>query len=147
MPTPPCTAASSIWGSTLRSGSLFAQVKTGRFLWIVSAVVVDELVDAPERVRQVDEEHLPRAGFIGISVDAVRLRDPCLKASIGTSKWATDAMHIALASVEHCRCIVRWNFRHMVHFDEIPLHHGIDPINEFESISINTPGEVIAYET
>ena len=35
----------------------------------------------------------------------------------------------------------------MVHFDEIPLHHGIDPINEFESISINTPGEVIAYET
>ena len=114
---------------------------------VVSAVVVDELAEAPERVRQVYEEHLPWADFISISVEAVRLRDACLKAAVVTPKWATDALHVALASVERCRCIVSWNFRHIVHFDKIPLYHGIDLINGFESISINTPAEVIAYET
>jgi len=41
---------------------------------------------------------------------------------------------------------VSWNFRHIVHFDKIPLYHGVNLINGFESLSINTPPEVIAYE-
>ena len=92
----------------LRSGDrrfeweFFAQGKTGRFQWVVSAVVVDELADAPERVRQVYEEHLPWANFTSISVEAVRLRDAYLKAGVVTPKWATTD---ALATVERCRCI------------------------------------------
>ena len=61
------------------SGEFFAQVKTGRFQLVVSPVVVDELQDAPERVRQVYEEHLPWAEFIDVSVEAVRLRDGYLQ--------------------------------------------------------------------
>ena len=34
-----------------------------------------------------------------------------------------------------------------LHFDKIPLYNGANLINGFESISINTPAEVIAYET
>ncbi len=114
---------------------------------VVSAVVVDELADAPVRVRQVYEEHLPWADFISISVESVRPRDAYLKAGVFTPKWTADALHVALASVERCRGIVSWNFRHIVHFDKIPVYHGIDLINSFESISIHTPAEVIAYET
>ena len=69
------------------------------------------------------------------------------KAGVVTPKWATDALHVALASAGHCRCIVSWNFKHIVHFDKIPLYHGVNLINGFDSISINTPAEVIAYET
>ena len=82
-----------------------------------------------------------------IGQEAVRLRDACLNAGVVTPKWATDAPHVALASVGRCRCIVSWNFRHIVHFDKIPLYNGVNLINGFESISINTPAEVIAYET
>ena len=53
---------------------------------------------------------------------------------------------IALPSAEHCRCIVSWNFRHIVHFDKIPLYNGGNLINAFDGISINTPAEVIACE-
>ena len=60
-------------------GEFFAQVKTGRFQLVVSPVVVDELQEAPERVRQVYEEHLPWAEFIDVSVEAVRLRDGYLQ--------------------------------------------------------------------
>ena len=55
--------------------------------------------------------------------------------------------HVALASPQHCRCIGSWNFKHTVHFDKIPLYHGVNLINGFDSISINTPAEVIASET
>lgn len=101
----------------------------------------------PERVRVVYEEHLPWAEFIPVSIEAVRLRDAYLRAGVVTAKWATDALHVALASVQRCRCIVSWNFTHIVHFDKIPLYHGVNLINGFDSISINTPAEVIAYET
>ena len=75
------------------------------------------------------------------------MRDAYLKAGVVTPKWAADALHVALDCVERCRCIVSWNFRHIVHFGKIPLYHGIDLINGFESISIHTTAEVIAYET
>ena len=39
------------------------------------------------------------------------------------------------------------HFKHIVHFDKIPLYHRVNLINGFDSISINTPAEVIAYET
>ena len=134
-------------GIDAASGEFFAQVKTGRFQLVVSPVVVDELQDAPERVRQVYEEHLPWAEFINVSIEAVRLRDGYLQADIVTPKWAADALHVALASVQHCRCIVSWNFKHIVHFDKIPLYNGVNLINGFDIISINTPAEVITYET
>ena len=77
----PCPSVSMVYGGVFDLGidapsaEFFAQVKTGRFQLVVSPVVVDELQDAPERVRQIYEEHLPWAEFIDVSVEAVRLRD------------------------------------------------------------------------
>jgi hypothetical protein len=53
---------------------------------------------------------------------------------------------VALASTNRCKVIVSWNFRHIVHFDKIPLYNAVNLINGFDSLSINTPAEVISYE-
>ena len=42
--------------------------------------------------------------------------------------------------------VVSWNFKHIVHFDKIPLYNGVNLINGYETLSINTPAEIIAYE-
>lgn len=42
--------------------------------------------------------------------------------------------------------VTKLSFKHTVHFDKIPRYHGVNLINGFESLSINTPAEVIAYE-
>ena len=39
-----------------------------------------------------------------------------------------------------------WNFKHIVHFDKIPLYNGVNLIIGYETLSINTPAEIIAYE-
>ncbi len=145
-------ADTSVYGGVFDQGidtssrEFFAQVKSGRFHLVVSPVVADELQDAPAHVRRVYEEHLQWADFVGVSIEAINLRDAYLQVGVVTPKWATDALHVALASAQHCRCIVSWNFKHIVHFDKIPLYNGVNLINGFDTISINTPAEVIAYE-
>ena len=56
------------------------------------------------------------------------------------------ALHVALATTNRCRLIVSWNFKHIVHFDKIPLYNGVNLINGYDTLSINTPSEVIDYE-
>lgn len=129
------------------SQEFFRQVRNGRFQLVVSDVVQAELLTAPENVRQWWDRHLLLVEYAGIVPEGIALQQAYLKAGILTPKWETDALHVAMATVRHCRAIVSWNFKHIVHFDKIPLYNGINLINGYENISIHTPAEVITYET
>jgi len=74
------------------------------------------------------------------------LRDAYIDAGIVTEKRLTDALHVALATVSGCRAIVSWNFKHIVHFDKIPLYNGINKVMGYGEIAIHSPQEVIEYE-
>jgi len=145
-------ADTSVFGGVFDAGidessrEFFAQIKLERFELVTSNVVMDELILAPERVRQQFSDFLPFAQLIPVSKEALSLQRAYLKTNIVTEKWATDALHVALATVSRCKIIVSWNFKHIVHFDKIPLYNGVNLINGFDSLSINTPSEVISYE-
>jgi hypothetical protein len=145
-------ADTSVYGGVFDAGidessqEFFQQVKFGRFQLITSDPVVAELQDAPLRVREFYKELLPLAEIAAVSLEAIQLQNAYIKAGIVGPKWATDALHVALATVQHCRVIVSWNFRHIVHFDKIPLYNGLNLINGYDTLSINTPAEVITYE-
>ncbi len=63
-----------------------------------------------------------------------------------TPKSSDDALHVALATVSGCSLIVSWNFKHIVHFEKIPLYNAINAVNGFANIAIFSPLEVIKYE-
>ena len=106
----------------------------------------DELTLAPERVRGQFEMFLPLADVVPVEAKSIALQKAYLHAGIVGEKWATDALHVALATTNRCRLIVSWNFKHIVHFDKIPLYNGVNLINGYDTLSINTPSEVIDYE-
>jgi hypothetical protein len=145
-------ADTSVYGGVFDAGidrpsqEFFQQVKLGRFQLITSDPVVAELQDAPSRVREFYKELLPFAEIVAVSLEAIQLQNAYMKAGIVGPKWATDALHVALATVQHCRVIVSWNFKHIVHFDKIPLYNGLNLINGYDTLGINTPAEVITYE-
>ncbi len=145
-------ADTSVFGGVFDQGidqpiqEFFEEVQQGRFQLVISNVVADELRDAPERVRKKFESLLPLADLVAPNVEAIALQTAYLHAGILTPRWATDALHVALAAVNHCRSIVSWNFRHIVHFDKIPLYNGVNLINGYDTLSINTPAEMIIYE-
>jgi hypothetical protein len=124
----------------------FQQVRDRRFQLVISDAVNEEIKGAPEKVRVWYEEHLPQAESVPVDSRAEALCNAYLRAAIVTLKWSADAEHVATATVHRCRIILSWNFKHIVHYDKIPLYNGVNLINGYDTLSINTPAEVIYYE-
>ncbi|HZB96383.1 MAG TPA: hypothetical protein VE268_10495 [Herpetosiphonaceae bacterium] len=95
-------------------------------------------------MRDLFAELLPRAEIIDLSEAVLRLRQAYLAAGIVGPASAADALHVALATVAGCRVIVSWNFRHIVHFQKIPLYNAVNMLHGYAPIAIHAPQEVIA---
>jgi predicted nucleic acid-binding protein len=126
------------------SQEFFNQVRNGRFRLVTSIVVREEIAMAPQPVRNLFTEMLARAESIDLSEAALRLRQAYLAAGIVGPASATDALHVALASVTGCNLIVSWNFRHIVHFQKIPLYNAVNTLHGYGHLAIHSPQEVIA---
>ena len=128
------------------SQQFFRQVLEGRFRLVLSPLVQDELVAAPERVQRFFDEVTGGADIVRITADATRLQTAYLSFGILTDKSSGDALHVAIATVSECSVIVSWNFKHIVHFDKIPLYNAVNRQKGFSEIAIYSPLEVIEYE-
>ena len=128
------------------SKKFFDQVRLGRFQLLLSAVVRDELEAAPPNVRTFFQTVQSNAEIADITPAALDLRDAYLAAKIVGRRWSTDALHVALATVSGCRVIVSWNFKHIVHFQKIPLYNAVSAVHGYGPIAIHTPQEVTDYE-
>ena len=129
-----------------QSALFFEQIRNNQFILVTSAVVQTEIENAPVHVLDFFCELLPFAEIVEIDQRALRLRDAYLKAKIVTNKFSNDALHVALATVSNCSVIVSWNFKHIVHFDKIPLYNAINVLEGYHQIAIYSPLEVIRYE-
>jgi len=126
--------------------AFFAQVRSGRFRPVLSALIEDELLTAPLPVRALLDEMLPYGEMVYPTADALQLQAAYLTAGILTPKWADDALHVALATVMQCNVIISWNFRHIVHYQKVPQYNAVNMLNGYGVIAINTPAEVLVYD-
>lgn len=124
----------------------FEQVKKGQFTLVTSAVVEAEITSAPPPVQAFFEEMLGYAHIADVTSDALVLRDAYLQAGIVTPAYSDDGLHVALATISACALIVSWNFRHIVHFQKIPLYNAVNTLRGFAQIAIYSPQGVIRYE-
>ncbi len=128
------------------SKALFSQIKDNQFILVTSALVQAEIEPAPVEVKQFFNEMLVFAEIVEISEATLELRDAYLDADIVTQKYADDALHVALATISNCTLIVSWNFKHIVHFQKIPLYNAVNILKGYTQINIFSPLEVINYE-
>ena len=124
----------------------FQQVRSGRFKLVTSALVQEEIEPAPTDVRGLFEGLLDIVDVVDVSEEAVSLRDAYLESGIVSPQWSDDALHVAIATVAGCALIVSWNFRHIVHFEKIPLYNAVNTLRGYSGIGIFSPLEVIQYE-
>ena len=128
------------------SEGFFEEIRKGRFSLVTSAVVQAEIYPAPQQVKELFEEMLAIAELIDITEEAISLRDAYLETKIVSANYSDDALHVALATVSECSLIVSWNFRHIVHFEKIPLYNAVSTLHGYKGIAIFSPLEVIHYE-
>ena len=125
------------------SRTFFDQVRGGRFQLVTSALVQEEIDPAPVQVQELFNQVLPVVEVIEVSEKTLRLRDAYLEAGIVSSQWSEDALHVALATVSGCSLIVSWNFKHIVHFEKIPLYNAVNVLKGYSNVGIFSPLEVI----
>lgn len=133
-------------GFELPSRIFFDQVRQERFHLVISALVRQEIQEAPRHVQTLFQEMEEIAEISDIPGEALDLRDEYLGAGILRRKSMADALHVAAATVLECRAIVSWNFRHIVHFQKVPRYNGVNKANGYTEIAIHTPQEIILYE-
>lgn len=145
-------ADTSVFGGVFDEGfeapsvAFFQQVRERRFQLVTSPVVQEEIESAPDQVRQFFDEMLELTEVINISEEALQLRRAYLDVGIVAPKSSADALHVALATVAGCSLIVSWNFKHIVHFQKIPLYRAVNTVKGYAEINIYSPLEVINYE-
>ncbi|HMW32533.1 MAG TPA: type II toxin-antitoxin system VapC family toxin [bacterium] len=128
------------------SKTFFEQIKEQRFSLVISPTVADEISLAPENVKMFFEEMLAYASMLTLNPEATQLQKAYLNAGILSKKSEEDALHVALASVSECSMIISWNFKHIVHFEKIPMYNAVNILNGYGPIIIFSPMEVIENE-
>lgn len=121
----------------------FDLVRQRRFRLVISAIVFKEISLAPAVVRALLEEMAIDARIAPMTDDALELQQAYLDHGIVTPRSAQDALHVALATVENCGMIISWNFRHIVHFQKIPLYNAVNTLYRRPPLEIRSPLEII----
>lgn len=118
-------------------------VHKGRFMLLVSSIVVAELRGAPDPVRRILPS-LPDKNVEPVEIDeeVLALRDAYMEAGILDARWMDDAAHVAAATVTRADAIVSWNFRHIVRLDKMKAYNRINVLNGYGILTIISPTEL-----
>lgn len=128
------------------SNKLFDEFNNGRKIAVISDITLDELTNAPKRVRQIIDT-MPEHTFEIFASDneAEELANKYLLDKAVTEKYYEDALHIAIATIQQVHVLASWNFKHIVNLEKIKLYNAVNLKNSYPMIEIRTPREIINF--
>lgn len=118
-------------------------VKNGRIVMLISEVVLQEILQAPEKVQDLLAS-IPTSSVerVPLNQEVIELRNAYVAAGILGAKWIDDATHVAAATVTRADAIVSWNFAHIVRLDKMKSYNQVNLINGYGILTIISPKEV-----
>ena len=126
---------------------LFDSILNNEFHIIYSTVTEDELINAPEKVRNflssIPKEHKTR---IELTEEAVLLGDTYINENVVGKTSREDCFHIALATIFKADILESWNFKHIVNVIRIRGYNAVNIKLGYSTIDIRSPKEIINYE-
>ena len=125
------------------SKAFFDKVRRGKFMLLISEETIRELLDAPQGVRAVWES-LPTEALERVAIDeeTTELAEKYIEAGVLGAASASDALHVAAASVAGADVILSWNFKHIVNLNRIRGFNGVNVMNGYPLMTVLCPLEV-----
>ena len=124
------------------SRRLFERFRRGELRLVLSPFTIDELNDAPKRIREtidtVSEEHVE---LLPASDEAGRLAARYIAAGALGPSMLPDGLHIAAATLARVDHLVSWNFKHMVNPWRINIINAANRRHGHAHLDIRTPGD------
>jgi hypothetical protein len=109
-----------------------------------SVVATREVLGAPAEVRQKFSSTFTHSAQIHeLTAEAESLAQAYLAASVVTPKYADDARHVAIATVQGLTVIVSWNFHHLVNLRREAGFNAVNLLQGYPPVRIVSPLELI----
>ena len=118
-------------------------MESGLWRFLTSLVAAEELIEAPERVRELFNSTFEAADVLNITEEIDHLAATYVAQGVVTPKYEDDARHVAACTVNRIDFLVSWNFRHMVNVQRETAFNGVNLLNGYPAIRIVNPLEII----
>lgn len=105
-----------------------------RFRFVSSQLVLDEIANAPERVRALMKTSFAVEEVLDIGEEAEDLAAAYVLQKVVPAAYANDALHVAVCVVARVDFLVSWNFKHLTNarreagFNAVNLLRGYPPM-------------------
>jgi predicted nucleic acid-binding protein len=128
-----------------RDSRAFFQATAGRGIMpLLSATLLREMEEAPQRVRDLLTETLARpCERIEVTAEMIDLRDAYLAEKVVAATYADDALHVAQATIAQADVIASWNFKHLVNPLRIRTFNRVNAAQGYGQVIILTPGDIV----
>ena len=126
------------------SKALFQMARDGEIVLLISAVLVEEVMKAPEHVQALIDDLPDHAkDVLPASDEAERLHALYISYGVVGPASSNDARHVANATLARADLLVSWNIKHLVHYDKIWRYNAVNQQENYQHIEIRTPKEVV----
>ena len=126
---------------------LFQRYKNNEFTLLFSTVTQDELINAPEQVKELvkslKSEHTE---FLEITDEAIDLATDYINEKVVGKTSFADCLHIAIATINRADFLISWNFKHIVNIERIRGYNSINIKKGYKQLEIRSPREFENYE-
>mgnify|MGYP000352479087 CR=1 FL=1 len=125
------------------SNRLLKAAREKKIIFVVSDMVLRELLTAPKEVRDVYES-IPDESIelLAESIEAINLANAYVVAKVVTAKSQNDAVHVAYATIARVDAIVSWNFKHIVRLGRMKGYNRVNFERGYGILEIVSPKEV-----
>ena len=121
----------------------FAMAKKGEIKIIISSLLENELINAPENVRKLIW-NLPETQIEKMKQtnEARELAQKYVDAKVVGKTSFADCLHIAIATLAKANIVVSWNFKHIVNVERINGYNSVNLKHNYSILEIRTPKEI-----
>lgn len=125
----------------------FDKAFRGEIKLIISELLEEELINAPERVKDFFRT-LPtnQLELVRLTKDAIELAEMYIEEKVVGETSRADCRHIALATLSTSDVLVSWNFQHIVNLKRIRGYNSVNLREGLHTLEIRSPKELMEYE-
>ena len=119
--------------------ALWRLKEAGRYRFITSRLVFQEIVGAPERVRELMRTTFEPGDVLERSAEAEELAQAYLAQKVVPLDYDDDARHVAVCAVAHIEYLVSWNFKHLANVRRESGFNAVNVLQGYPSVRIVAP--------
>lgn len=119
--------------------ALWRLMEAGRFRFVSSVLVEQEVARAPEPVRMLMRKTFAEANVLPMTTEVVELSGHYLANKVVPVDFTDDARHVALCSIARLDFLVSWNFKHLANVRRESGFNAVNVLQGYRPVRIVAP--------